>query len=276
MRAIDLHVHSNVSDGTDTPGALAALAAAKGLRAFALTDHDSFDGLDEARKVAELAGVGFLPGVEMTTDFREVGVHLLGYNCHPDDEALLHAFEYNIRQKNGRMPKLLAKLAALGMELSEAEVRAFAPAHAAIQRPHVADAMVAKGYVARRDEAFEKYIGEGRPAYVGHAATALATAIGLVFEAGGVPVLAHPWARQSRDVLTAEVIASLVPFGLAGLEIDHPDHDGPTRAELRALAGELGLFATGGSDYHGAGKVGHGLGTESTAFEVYSGTLLGV
>lgn len=268
---IDLHTHSTVSDGLDAPADLIALAVAAGLDVVALTDHDAFDGLEQACAAASALGIGFLSGVEMSTERDGHSVHLLGYGCDPD-EAELAAELRRIRDgREHRTPAMLARLAGLGMPLTEAEVAAFAEDASSIGRPHVADAMVARGYVRDRDEAFAKWLGDDRPAYVNRYATPLERAIALVRGASGVAVIAHPWSRRGRHELPERYLTELVAdHGLDGVEADHPDHTPAERAALHSLAGRLGVLATGSSDYHGAGKkAGFSLGSCTTEPAVY-------
>lgn len=262
---IDLHTHSRRSDGTDSPTELVENAARAGLDVVALTDHDAMTGWDEAQAAAERAGVTLVRGLEISCRYEGRGVHLLGYEPDPTYEPLVAELERVLAGRQDRLPKTLARLNALGIEIDEADVLAVSGDAAATGRPHVADALIVKGVVASRDEAFERFLMPGRPAYVDRYAADLVTMIGLLGAAGGRAVVAHPWSRQSRKALTAEVIASLADTGLAGLEVDHNDHDADTRAQLREIARYLDLVVTGSSDYHGSGKVGFDLGVNSTA-----------
>ena len=251
---IDLHTHSTRSDGTDTPGDLVRKAKAEGLDAIALTDHDATEGWAEAEVVADEVGLRLIRGIEISTQYEGLSVHLLGYEFDPGYAPLVEELERVLGGRNQRLPRILEKLAALGMPLTEAEVFAVAGDAAAWGRPHVADAMIAKGYIKDRDEAFRDWLVPGKPGYVGRYSAGLFDAVRLVREAGGRPVVAHAWARDSRGKMTAELLAELTEAGLAGLEVDHPDHDERARAELRAIADDLGLARTGSSDHHGTGK----------------------
>lgn len=265
MRA-DLHTHSTISDGTDTPAELVAKAAAARLDVVALTDHDTYAGLAEATQAASALGIELLPGIELSCRLGEVSVHLLGYGTGPDqdlDEELVRTRA----SRQDRLPDMLARLSAEGLPLTADEVWRFAGNSPSLGRPHIADAMVARGYVASRDEAFRDWLAEGKPAYVNRYAIDLERAIALVHAAGGAPVVAHPWSRQARAVLTPDVMGHLARCGLVGLEVDHPDHDLATRSELRELAVALGLIATGSSDYHGLGKTNNDLGCNTTSPE---------
>ncbi|MFD1826042.1 MULTISPECIES: PHP domain-containing protein [Mumia] len=261
---IDLHTHSRRSDGTDSPTELVENAARAGLAVVALTDHDAMTGWDEAQIAADRVGITLVKGLEISCTFRHRGVHLLGYEPDPSDPALLAELEQVLRGRQDRLPKTLAKLNELGIPITEDDVLAVSGDAAATGRPHVADALRIAGVVASRDEAFERFLMPGRPAYVDRYAADLEHMIRLLVAAGGRAVIAHPWTRQSRSVLTAETIGELADVGLAGLEIDHNDHDADTRAALRAIAGDLDLVVTGSSDYHGTGKVGYDLGINTT------------
>jgi 3',5'-nucleoside bisphosphate phosphatase len=263
---IDLHTHSDRSDGTDRPTELVRKARAADLDVLALTDHDTAEGWSEAAEAAVREGITLVRGIEVSTKYGGDGVHLLAYLADPTHPDLVGELDRILQGRNARLPGILAKLAELGIEIEEDEVRALSTSAAATGRPHVADAMVAKGVVADRDEAFAKYLGSGGPAYVERYAADLPTMIGIVAAAGGVAVVAHPWAaRHGHSALDEAGFTELRAAGLAGVEVDHVDHDELTRTRLRALALELDLVITGSSDYHGAGKHGHDLGCNTTA-----------
>ncbi|GAB3821471.1 PHP domain-containing protein [Tessaracoccus terricola] len=267
---IDLHTHSRVSDGTDTPTELVAAAAAAGLDVVALTDHDTFDGLPEALAAGERFGVQVFPGIEISTELDGASVHLLGYGCDETDPALAAELARNREGRDGRLPLMCARLAAAGVPVTMEEVLAAAAGAPSLGRPHFADALVAKGHVRDRREAFDLYLAEGRPGFVHRYSTPLARAIDLVHVAGGAAVVAHPWGRGSARLLTPPVVEDLAfQHGLDGIEVWHADHDDAERVELRALAQRLGLVATGSSDYHGTGKRDHPLGLNTTTPEAF-------
>lgn len=268
---IDLHTHSSVSDGTDTPTQLVRKAAAEGLDVLGLTDHDTFDGLREARLAAESVGVLVLPGIEMSCQLEGASVHLLGYGCNPHFEELLDELARVRVGRTGRLPEMLTKLADLGMPLTETEIAEQVGSSPSLGRPHVADAMVAKGYVADRQEAFDRFLHDGGPAYANRYSCPLRRGIELIRRAGGVPVIAHPWGRGRDKELTPAMLSELTMENrLEGVEVDHPDHDADTRVRLRELASRLGLLMLGSSDHHGLGKVNNPLACESTDPDVYS------
>jgi predicted metal-dependent phosphoesterase TrpH len=262
---IDLHTHSSCSDGTDPPATLVARAAAAGVDVLGLTDHDTFDGWDEAVDEAERRGIGLIRGAEISCRLHGGSVHLLAYLPDPDDERLTAELARIRAGRDARVPLILDRLRAHGIDLDVAAVAAQSKDATSLGRPHIADALVAAGYVADRREAFDRWLGEGRPGFVTRYAPHPRVVVERVVDAGGVPVLAHPRGRHSRHLLTDEAIAELAAAGLAGLEVDHLDHDADVRRELRALAGALDLVVTGASDHHGTGKVGHDLGCCTTS-----------
>ena len=267
---IDLHTHSSVSDGTDTPTQLVRKAAEQGLDVLGLTDHDTFDGLREAKLAAEGTHLTVLPGLEMSCQLDGASVHLLAYGCDPHDEPLLNELTRVRVGRTGRLPEMLAKLAELGMPLTEVEIAEQVGASPSLGRPHVADAMVAKGYVADRQQAFDEYLYDGGPAYANRYSCDIRRGIELIRRAKGVPVIAHPWGRGRAQQLTPAVLSELtMEYRLEGVEVNHPDHDADTRQRLGALATRLGLLHLGSSDHHGLGKVNNDLGCETTASEVY-------
>ena len=268
---IDLHTHSRISDGTDDPRELVRRAGAAGLDAVALTDHDTMAGAPSAVEAGQICGVRVLPGMELTCQLGGATVHLLALGCRTgtpldDRTAALR------RARDARIDRMLVQLAGCGIALTRTQVEAAAGAAVTLGRPHVADAMVAAGYVPDRTAAFDQWLAQGRPGYVSHDRVPLRQGIELVQAAGGVAVIAHGWMHGIQGPLTPDVLAGLAQAGtdgaaLDGLEVAHQSHDVRTRARLGALADELGLIVTGGSDYHGTGKVGHDLGCNTTDVE---------
>jgi hypothetical protein len=266
---IDLHTHSSVSDGTDIPEILVRNAAAAGLDVIALTDHDTFDGWNAAVAAGREHDLTVVGGVEISTGLRGAAVHLLGYLPDPDFGPLVAELARIRAHRNDRLATIIERLNRVGVHITQQDVLAVASRASSLGRPHVADALVARGYVRNRGEAFDNWLAEGGPAFVPKYAPPTAEAIALVRQAGGVAVLAHPWGRISRRVLTPRALEELAGAGLAGLEVDHDDHEQADRDELRALAADLGLIVTGSSDHHGTGKIGHALGRYTTAPEQY-------
>jgi 3',5'-nucleoside bisphosphate phosphatase len=264
---IDLHAHSTASDGTDTPAELVAAAAAAGLDAVALTDHDTTAGWVEALDALP-AGLQLIRGAEfscLAPDGRggRVSVHLLGYLFDPASEMIISEAARLRDERRRRLRAMADRMAADGFPVDpDALFEGLSPETPA-GRPHLAQALVSAGVVGSVEEAFHRFLRTGGPYYLGRADTDVTTAVRMVRAAGGVPVLAHPAARRRGPVIAPAVIAELAAAGLAGLEVDHPDHTGEERAALRDLAAALGLLITGSSDYHGANKT-VSLGQEMT------------
>jgi 3',5'-nucleoside bisphosphate phosphatase len=262
---IDLHVHSNASDGTDAPAEVARRAHAAGLDVFALTDHDTQAGIAEAR-AALPDGLTLVPGLELSGGLDGRSVHLLAYLFNPDDPALAAETERVRNDRTYRARAMVDRLAALGTGVTWDQVAAIADG-AVVGRPHIARALTQAGAVETPGDAFtDEWIGDGGRAFVERYAPDVARAVALVLAAGGVPVLAHP--RSAGYEVGDEAIAGLADAGLAGIEVFHLDHDEAERARLTRLASSLGLITTGGSDDHGSYN-GHGLGAEVTPEEEY-------
>ncbi len=251
---IDLHTHSNRSDGTDTPTELVENAKRVGLDVVALTDHDTTVGWDEAQETADRIGIRLVKGIEVSTELEHRSIHLLGYEIDPRDEALLGELRRVLDGRTQRVPKIVKAFARIGIEITEEEILAKSGDAGSVGRPHVADVLIDKGVVKDRGEAFNEYLQPGMPGYVGRYSIPTDRAIQLVKGAGGKAVLAHPWSRSSDKVLDADRIAGLVETGLDGIEADHPDHSEEQREGLRKIAADHGLVVTGSSDYHGTGK----------------------
>ncbi|MEZ7130324.1 PHP domain-containing protein [Nonomuraea sp. AD125B] len=264
---IDLHSHSNASDGTQPPADVVRRARERGLDVLALTDHDTVAGHGEAA-AALPGGLTLVPGMELSCRRGEQGIHLLAYLFDPA-EPELRAECVRLREARETRARLtVERLAELGVPVTWAQVTELA-AGGPVGRPHIARAMVAAGAIAAPDLAFTpEWIGTGGRANVNRYALDPGQAVRLVRAAGGVPVLAHPKAARRGPAVPDEWIAELAADGLFGVEADHLDHDEPARARLRGLAGELGLAVTGSSDDHGE-LTGHRLGCETTDPEVY-------
>jgi 3',5'-nucleoside bisphosphate phosphatase len=268
---IDLHTHSSVSDGTDAPAELVRKALAVGLDVVALTDHDTFDGLDEAVAEGERLGVGVVRGMELSCSRRGSSVHVLAYGADPASPELAAEMARVRDGRLGRLAGVLRKLAELGVPVSEAEVMAQVGNSPSVGRPHIADALIAAGHVRDRQEAFDRFLADGGPAHVHRYTIEVDRGIDLVHQAGGLAVIAHPWGRGREHLLPPNVLQGLVrDHALDGIEVDHQDHDSDTRRRLRELADGLGLLATGSSDYHGTGKLDHDLGCNTTDATVFT------
>ena len=270
---IDLHTHSTASDGTLSPEELVLEAKRKGLAALALTDHDTTEGLPRAAKKAQEVGLNFVPGVEISVKFEGPGhCHLLGYFIDYEDQGLKEVLGrlHEARQSRNRL--MVQKLQELGVPISLEELEAVAQG-GEIGRPHMAKILVKKGIVRDFDEAFEKFLGKGKPAYVPKARLSPEEAISAISQAGGLTSLAHPIYLGLSKEETRAYVAKLKEMGLSALEAYYTDHDeGYTRFCLE-LAEEFGLLVTGGSDFHGENKpeieLGRGKGNLVVPFEVY-------
>jgi 3',5'-nucleoside bisphosphate phosphatase len=268
---IDLHTHTNASDGTDSPAELVAAALAAGLDVVAITDHDTTGGWAEALD-ARPAGLTIVPGAEFSCAHydpagRRVSLHLLGYLFDPDDPAL-RAERSRLRESRLiRAQEIVKRLAADDFGITWEQVGALADG-ATVGRPHIARALVAAGRVPDVSAAFSELLFSRGKYYVRKDDTDVFEAIGLITAAGGLPVFAHPIARRRGPVVGDEVIAAMAAAGLVGLEVHHPDHDADDREHAAGLARDLGLIGTGSSDYHGTNKATR-LGACTTDPEAY-------
>ncbi|WP_225827240.1 PHP domain-containing protein [Streptomyces naphthomycinicus] len=264
---IDLHCHSTASDGTDTPAELVRKAAAAGLDVVALTDHDTTRGHAEAT-AALPEGLTLVTGAELSCRLDGVSMHLLAYLFDPEEPALLAERELVRDDRVPRAKGMVAKLDELGVPVTWEQVERIA-AGGSVGRPHVATALVELGVVPTVSDAFtEEWLADGGRAFVEKHETDPFEAIRLVKAAGGVCVFAHPAAAKRGRTVPEFRIAELAEAGLDGIEVDHMDHDPDARDRLRGLAKELGLLATGSSDYHGSRKT-VALGAYTTDPEVY-------
>lgn len=259
---IDPHTHSNRSDGTDSPAQLMRKARAADLDVVGLTDHDTYEGWDEAEDEAGRIGIGLLRGVEVTCSADSVSVHVLGYLPRPDDEPLSALLARN-RDLRPRRARAMVERLAVDYPITWEQVIALAGSPETLGRPHIGDALVGAGVVPDRSAAFEKILVSSGPYYVPIAAPHPVEVVRIVTEAGGVAVMAHPFAAKRGRVVAEDVIREMAEAGLAGLEAHHRDHSPEQRAHALALAAELGLLVTGASDYHGTGKP-NGLGENLT------------
>lgn len=269
----DLHMHSTASDGTDRPAALAMIARAADVRAIALTDHDTTEGLQECATACVAEGVEFIPGIELSADPHAKGLrpardngnndgrrgtlHILGLFIRHDDEHLRDIHHRILRARLDRNPQIVRNLQQLGVAIEYDEVLALAGESdtKVVGRPHIAQVMVKKGYVKSVQDAFAKYIGEGRPAYCRRDTISPEEAIGAIHHAGGLAVLAHPIQLRYADDDELEFIVSrLRDMGLDAIEVRHSDHTAALTEQYTNLAQRFGLLTSGGSDYHGTRK----------------------
>jgi predicted metal-dependent phosphoesterase TrpH len=266
---IDLHTHSTASDGTDTPAELVRNAAAAGLDVVAITDHDTVGGYQEATAALDGTALTLVTGAELSCRIDGISMHMLAYLFDPAEPRLHDAREL---VRDGRVPRargMVEKLRALGVPVTWEMVQRIA-GDGSVGRPHIATAMVELGVVPTVSDAFtEEWLANDGRAYVEKHEFDPFDAVRLVKAAGGVTVFAHPGAHKRGETVPDEVIAALGAAGLDGLEVDHVDHDAPTRERLRGLAADLGLLATGSSDYHGSRKT-VALGECVTAPEVFA------
>ncbi|WP_028279092.1 PHP domain-containing protein [Arthrobacter sp. H5] len=264
---IDLHTHSTVSDGTESPAELVQAADAAGLDVVAITDHDATAGWDEATLAANGLGIGLVRGMEVScrTD-TGISVHVLSYLHDPAHPALVAEIQRSRDARLTRAERMVEKLSA-DYPISWPHVLEHVADGATIGRPHIADTLVALKVVADRSEAFEQILTSRSRYWVSHYAPHPAEAVALVRAAGGVPVFAHPVASARGRTVGGDVMGQMIDAGLLGLEVDHRDNPEQGRVELRAIAARDGLLVTGSSDYHGTGKpnrLGENLTTPET------------
>ena len=252
---IDLHTHTNCSDGTDSPRELVNKAIVQGLEVLGLTDHDTTSGWQEATETLR-GSLKLVLGSEISCLTNDgVSVHMLGLLFDPEHEEMQRVLEETRDGRLPRMRKMIEKMRAEGMDISLEDVELAMPPGATMGRPHLADALVAKKIVKSRDEAFVDLLHNESRFYVSHAAPTPVEAIALIRRAGGVAVIAHPFASLRGHILKAQDFSELVAAGLNGIEVDHRDQNPEERAMLRTIAHELDLVVTGSSDYHGTGKL---------------------
>jgi len=244
-RGVDLHTHTYFSDGILSPEAVVALATERGLAALAITDHDSLDSLEPARKAVG-SSLDLVPGIELSSLYDGLDLHILGYYLDPGYEGLSRRLERFRLDRQERAMAMIQQLSKLGVQLDPAEVVGLA-GPGVIGRPHIARAMVKAGHVPSLEDAFRQYLGRGGRAFVPRTSFKADEAIELVAAAGGVSVIAHP-----GPLLPDRIIEDLADSGLRGIEIWHPQHNSATIRRYRTLAQRLGLLETGGSDFHGA------------------------
>ena len=263
---IDLHTHSTASDGTESPAEVVAQAARAGLDVVALTDHDTTSGWDEAAEAGREHGVAVVRGTEISARTAGMSVHVLSYLHDPAHEGLARELRRAREARTARARRIVALLHGdFGLTWDEGQEQV--EPGAVIGRPHIADALVARGVVPDRSTAFDDLLHHGSKYYVKHYAPEVLDAVMLIRDAGGVAVFAHPGADGRGRVVRDAVIDAMVASGLQGLEVDHRDHSPQQRERLRTIAARHGLLVTGSSDYHGTGKE-NALGENTTAPEV--------
>ena len=270
-KTIDLHVHSTASDGTLTPTELAAEAKKAGLTAFALTDHDTVNGIAEAREAARALSIELIPGVELSTDYKGKEVHMVGLFLDETNQKLLsHLADFRDNRDN-RNVKMYQKLREEGFEMSEEALREMFP-DAVLTRAHTARYLYEKGYIKSISEAFETYIGDGCRCYIPRAKISPQEAIRLIHSAGGTAILAHPILYHMSDERLRELLNDCKAEGLEGIEALYSTYQPGDERYVRKLAAEYNLKLSGGSDFHGSNKphirLGSGMGHLSIPYEL--------
>ena len=266
MGGYDLHTHSTFSDGTNSITQNIRLALERGLEGIGITDHDTTDGFDEARAAAEGTGLEVVPGIEFSAEYEGASLHILAYWIDPTRQGLREELKRLTDTRFRRGELMVEKLQELGYDISFDRVRQIA-GDDLIARPHVAQAMVEAGIVQVEKEAFDRFISDGGIAYVPKHALDPSDALTLIRDAGGACVLAHPGMWKGSGSVPDGLIEQMAGGGMAGLEVDHPDHDDQQRARYRAMAESLGLVPTGASDCHGA-RYGYRLACCTTPAEL--------
>lgn len=258
---IDLHTHSTASDGALTPAELVAYAQEKKLEAIAITDHDTIDGVAEALAAGARLGIEVVPGIEISAEYPNSTLHILGYYIDSTDRKFLDSIEILQKARADRNPGIIRKLQNLGIDIELAEVIEESGS-GQVGRPHFAQVLLKKGYVKTSREAFERYLAKGAAAYSDKFRFQPEEAIALIKHAGGIPVLGHPSTLQcSTDRELAAFIERMVGYGLMGLEVYYSDHSGAQIKFYEEIAKKHTLLVTGGSDFHGKHIKGIDLGT---------------
>ena len=275
---IDLHIHSTASDGSLTPAEIINRAQRLNLAAIAITDHDSIYGSKEALQAGIPPSLKFLTGIEISaahpTFFPGSGsFHILGYCIRLDNQALNQALNRLREARKNRNPKIIKRLNELGLKISLEDVNPTI-AHGQLGRPHIAQVMIKKGFVKSMDEAFDKFLGAGKPAYVDKNRIGCEETIKMIRDAGGVPVLAHPALLNiNDDFQLEELIQNLIKIGMRGIEVYYPEHSPKQMQRYRELANKYNLLITGGTDFHGSItpkiEMGTGKGTLFIPYKLY-------
>lgn len=273
MKYIDLHTHSTCSDGTLTPAGLAAHAVEKGLAAFALTDHDTTEGLAEAAAAAAEYGIEFVPGIEFSTDWQGHDIHILGLDIrpeHPELKEKLQSFRLNREARNEEMAALLRSKG--GFDITVDSLKAHYGENTVITRAHFGRWLFEHGCVNSISEAFDLYLGDGCSCFVEKKKTRPRTAVRLILESGGIPVLAHPLLYHLSTAQLEALTKELKEYGLIALEAVYSANHGLDENHMRQFARKMGLKISGGSDFHGKNKplieIGRGRGNLKIPYEV--------
>ena len=263
-KAIDLHTHTLYSDGSLRPAELIDYALFKGLEAIAITDHDTVEGLDEAIEYAADKDIEFIPGVELSTEYKDKDIHIVGLNIDHKAPGFVSYLDDFVRSRDVRNEKMCALLTEAGMPMTYDELKAEYP-DSVITRGHYARFMLKKGYTSYLKEAFERYIGDNCPYFVPREKTTAADGVRLIVEAKGIPILAHPMLYHMNWDRIQDVVDELKPVGLMGIEAAYTTNTLAEERQTREFAAKNGLLISGGSDYHGEAKpltdLGMGLGS---------------
>ena len=268
MGYIDLHIHTTESDGTLTPSEVVRYAKKKGLKVIAITDHDTIEGNKEALEEGKKIGLDVLTGVEISVGCPYGTMHLLGYCIDIDNSFIKERLEFLQKVRSERNVKIFDKLKGLGIGIDYNDVLQIAGGEQ-VGRPHFAKAMIKKGYANSHQDAFDRFLKKGGPAYVDRFRFEPQEAIGIILNCGGIPVLAHPFTLGDLEPKELEdFVVELNSLGLKGIEVFYPDHTDRQVADYRCLAEKLGILITGGSDFHGDGKPDVDIGTYNGSNEV--------
>lgn len=269
MDTIDLHTHSTFSDGTFTPLQLVKYAEEKGLKAFALTDHDTTEGVKEAKSIE--TNVEVISGVEISTRYDKKEIHIVGLYVNENDTDLNKQLKYYREKRVTRNFEILEKLNSLGVDITIDDVKESCTGDV-ISRAHIAKALVSKGFVGSYTEAFDRYLGDNKCAYVPRETLNYEESMELITKAGGVPVLAHPLLYKMSDTNLENMMVKLRQKGLKAVEVYYSTHSNSDTQHIMAMANRVGLIYSGGSDFHGATKpkidMGTGMGKLAVPYEI--------
>ena len=269
MDTIDLHTHSTFSDGTFTPLQLVKYAEEKGLKAFALTDHDTTEGIKEAKSIE--TNVEVISGVEISTRYDKKEIHIVGLYVNENDADLNKQLKYYREKRVTRNFEILEKLNSLGVDITIDDVKESCTGDV-ISRAHIAKALVSKGFVGSYTEAFDRYLGDNKYAYVPRETLNYEESMELITKAGGVPVLAHPLLYKMSDTNLENMMVKLRQKGLKAVEVYYSTHSNSDTQHVMAMANRVGLIYSGGSDFHGATKpkidMGTGMGKLAVPYEI--------
>lgn len=269
MDTIDLHTHSTFSDGTFTPSQLVKYAEEKGLKAFALTDHDTTEGIKEAKSIE--TNVEVISGVEISTRYDKKEIHIVGLYVNENDAGLNKQLKYYREKRVTRNFEILEKLNSLGVDITIDDVKESCTGDV-ISRAHIAKALVSKGFVGSYTEAFDRYLGDNKCAYVPRETLNYEESMELITKAGGVPVLAHPLLYKMSDTNLENMMVKLRQKGLKAVEVYYSTHSNSDTQHIMAMANRVGLIYSGGSDFHGATKpkidMGTGMGKLAVPYEI--------